>query len=295
MERRRQPSYAWQMGEERGWRRLSPPQWAGELVNWKDRRAERRAGSPEEGLELAERRLAKSLKKEGPNSGMSINAMEAVAKFREAVGRYEDALPLRQQVLDLRRKLLGREHQLTLAAEARLAVTFIELERPSSAKPLLVHVLSGLSSSQQSDAQTVLAVTKRLADVEFSLGQSEDARQLLEQEMAHYEEQGDELLACGVATKLAEGLIRTGQYKEAPGLLRRVVETRSRLLGPEDPLALTSLRHLALALVWTNDLPEASIVARNLLATSRQVNGYDHPDTVAAERLVKGIDEQLSY
>jgi tetratricopeptide (TPR) repeat protein len=283
------------MGDGSRWRRLSPPQWAGELVYWKGRRSERRAASPEEGLALAERRLAKSLEKEGPNSGMSINAMEAVAKFREAIGHYEDALPLRQQVFNLRRKLLGSEHQLTLAAEARLAVTFIELQRPSSAKPLLVHVLSGLSANQQSNAQTVLAVTKRLADVEFALGESEDARQLLEQEMAHYEDQGEELLACGVATKLAEGLIRTGQYEEAPDLLRKVVETRSRLLGPEDLETLTSLRHLALSLVWKNDLAEASIVATNLLATSRKVKGYDDPDTLDAERLVKGIDEQLSY
>jgi tetratricopeptide (TPR) repeat protein len=295
VERRPTPSYAELMGDGSRWRRVSPPQWAGELVYWKRRRAERRAGTPEEGLELAEQRLAKSLEKEGPNSGMSINAMERVAKFRETVGSYEDALPLRQQVVDLRRKHLGREHQLTLAAEARLAVTFIELQRPSSAKPLLVHVLSGLSANQQSDAQTVLAVTKRLADVEFALGESEDARQLLEQEMAHYDEQGEELLACGVATKLAEGLIRTGQYAEAPDLLRKVVETRSRLLGPEDPETLASLRHLALALVWKNDLAEASIVARNLLATSLQLKGYDDPDTLAAGRLVKGIDDQLSY
>ena len=105
--------------------------------------------------------------------------MEAVAKYREAEDRYREALPLRKQVVTGRRKQLGPEHQLTLAAEARLAVTYIELKRPDRAKPLLVHVHHGLAAAPGVDEATVLAVTERLADVELSLQHYEDADVLL--------------------------------------------------------------------------------------------------------------------
>ena len=271
----------------------SLPRWTGELANWFERRAERLAESPEAGLALAEKRLAKSLGHQGPAAWRTINAMEAVAKFREGMGRHPDALALREQVVALRREQHGGEHQLTLAAEARLAVTLIELRRPSEAKPLLVHVLAGLSAVQGSDEPTVLAVTERLADVELALGESEDARRLLEEEMAHYEERGEYVRASEVAVKLATVLIRAGHAAEAPELLRKAVDVRSRALGPDDPETLTSLRNLASSLVWTRELAEASIVARNLYATSRRIKGPEDPGTLDAERLVASIDRRL--
>jgi tetratricopeptide (TPR) repeat protein len=274
-------------------RRSGPGRWTDELGYWYSRRAERKAESSEEGLALAEERLAKSRAKRGPESWRTVNAMEAVAKWHEVAGHYEEALPLRQQVFGLRRKNLGSGNELTLAAEARLAVTFIELRRPRDAEPLLTHVLKGLSATKGPDDPTVLAVTERLADVQFALGESDDARRLLREEMAHYEERGEEFLVSGVAIKLATVLIKDGEYAEAPELLRSAVDIRSRLLGPDDPETLTARRNLVSSLVWTRDFAEASIVARNLLATSIRANGADHPDTVDARHLVENIDREL--
>jgi hypothetical protein len=287
-------SYAGFVDGASGWRRLSPLRWSGEFGNWRERRAERLAGSPEERLDLAEARLATSLEHRGTDSWRSINAMEAVAKFREGVGRFSDALPLREQVVALRRTSLGKDHQLTLAAEARLGVTLIELDRPGEAKPLLTHVLSGLTAARGPDDLTVLAVTERLADVELALGASEDARALLEQEMANYEGRGDELLAAGVATKIAKVLITSGEYSEAADVLRSVVTVRSRALGPDDPATLASLRNFASSLVWAKEFAEASIVARNVLAAELRINGPEHSDTLDAERLVEDITRRLA-
>lgn len=220
--------------------------------------------------------------------------MEAVAKFREAVGRFADALPLREQVVSLRRTSLGPEHQLTLAAEARLGVTLIELDRPGEAKPLLTHVLDRLTESRGPDDLTVLAVTERLADVELALGASQEARTLLEQEMANFEARGDELLAAGVAVKIAKVLITSGEYAEAADVLRTVVTVRSRTLGPDDPSTLAALRNFASSLVWAKEFAEASIVARNVLAAEVRINGPEHPDTVNAERLVEDISRRLA-
>jgi tetratricopeptide (TPR) repeat protein len=263
------------------------------VVNWSERRAERRATTPAERLALAEKRLAKTLERRGPESWRTVNAMEAVAKYREADDRYGDALALRKQVVTGRRSELGPEHQLTLAAEARLAVTYIELKRPDRAKPLLVHVRRGLTAAQGADDATVLAVTERLADVELALGEYEAAGTLLRDLMARYAERGDEVAGSAVGITLAKSLIRQGRYPEASELLRTVVEARGRVLGTDDPETLASLRNLASSLVWSQEFAEASIVARNLLAATVRTQGPDHADTLDAERLVEDIDRRL--
>jgi tetratricopeptide (TPR) repeat protein len=273
--------------------RPTPPRWWDELINWRERGRERRADTPARQLELAESRLAVCLEKRGPESWRTVNAMEAVAKYREALGRYDEALPLRRQVVAGRRKELGPEHALSLAAEARLAVTLIELDRPDKAKALLVHVRSGLTAAQGPDDLTVLAVTERLADAELAMGEAEDARSLLSEVMARYDERGDEVLGSGVAIKLAKSLIGEGQYPEASDLLRRAVEVRARLLGPDDPETLASLRNLASALVWSKEYAEASIVARNFLAATVRTQGSANAKTLDAERLVQDIDNRL--
>jgi tetratricopeptide (TPR) repeat protein len=263
------------------------------VLNWAERRAERVAESPTQRLELAENRLAKNLRKRGPDSWRTINAMEAVAKSREALDRHADALRLRKQVVQGRRKELGPEHQLTLAAEARLAVTLMALKRADEAKPLLLHVHRRLTEAQGPDDKTVLAVSERLADAELALGESENARRLLEQVMIQYREQGDEVLASGIAIKLGKSLISDGQYLEASDLLRQVVEVRGRILGPDDPETLASLRNLASALVWSKEYAEASIVARNFLAATHRTQGTEPAKTLDAERLVEDIDNRL--
>ena len=273
--------------------RLTPPRWWDEALNWVERRRERLAGSPTERLDLAESRLARSLEKQGPGSWRTLNAMEAVAKYREALDRFTDALPLRRQVMEGRRQELGPDHELTLAAEARLAVTLIELKRADQAKPLLVHVLDGLARIHGPEDPTVLVVTERLADAELALEESEDARRLLRQVMDRYDDRGDEVLGSGVAITLAKSLIGDGRYAEASEFLRRAVEVRGRRLGPDDPETLAALRNLASALVWSKEYAEASIVARNVLAATIRTHGPDDVKTVDAERLVRDIDNRL--
>lgn len=256
-------------------------------------RRERRAKSPEARLELAEHRLASSLDKRGTGSWRTISAMEAVAKSRESLGRYADALPFRRKVVKGRRDELGAEHELTLAAEARLAVTLIELKRADRAKPLLIHVRDGMSAAKGPDDVMVLAVTERLADAELALGEPEEARRLLVQVKSGYEDRGDEVPASGVAITLARSLIGDGRYAEASELLRSAVEVRGRLLGPDHPETLIALRNLASALVWSKEYAEASIVARNFLAATVRVNGPGEASTLDAERLVRDIDNRL--
>ena len=99
--------------------------------------------------------------------------------------------------------------------------------------------------------------------------------------------------ASGVAIKLARSLIGDGHYAEAADLLRGAVEVRSRLLGPDDPETLTSLRNLASALVWSREFAEASIVARNFLAATARTQGPDDAKTQDARRLVQDIDNRL--
>jgi len=197
-------------------------------------------------------------------------------------------------VLARRSVQLGSDHRLTLAAEARLAVTLLELKRPAEAKPLLAHVVQGLTAAQGPDDPTVLAASERLADAELALGEFPAACHTLEEVVGHYERAGNELPAATAATTLAKALIRDGRHPEARDQLRNVVDVRSRLLGTDDPETLAALRNLASALVWNGDYAEASIVARNVQAAMERTHGADHADTLDAGRLVADIDRRLT-
>ena len=76
-----------------GRRWLAPPRWWDELLNWRERRREHRADSPAQRLELAESRLASCLEHRGPDAWRTVNAMEAVAKYREALGHHARPCP----------------------------------------------------------------------------------------------------------------------------------------------------------------------------------------------------------
>ena len=84
-----------------------------------------------------------------------------------------------------------------------------------------------------------------------------------------------------------------GDDVQAAGVLRPVIETCERVLGPEHPDTLRSLDHLALAMYYQGKYVEAEQEHRAVLAIRERVLGPEHPGTLDSRgNLALALDAQ---
>ncbi len=79
---------------------------------------------------------------------------------------------------------------------------------------------------------------------------------------------------------IADLLFAQGKYSEAETLYRRVIELRTRVLGPEHPDTLASRNRLIYALNQEEEHDEAIAEARQVVTLREKILGYEHPDTL---------------
>ena len=82
--------------------------------------------------------------------------------------------------------------------------------------------------------------------------------------------------------KLGQFLRDNGLYPAAEPLLRRALEARERVLGPEHPDTLTSVNNLAELLESKGDYAGAQPLYGRALEARERVLGPEHPDTLAS-------------
>jgi eukaryotic-like serine/threonine-protein kinase len=142
-------------------------------MSWAQRVANGMAHSPDEELQQSEDVLKWSIRKNGPDSALSIKAMNEVANQLARQDRVAEEVIYREQIADGLRTSVGAEHDATLSAEWKLAMCLTTLERPEEAEPLLRHVVAGRAAALgPDDPQTLTAmawsarVAKRLAKLQ---------------------------------------------------------------------------------------------------------------------------------
>jgi tetratricopeptide (TPR) repeat protein len=101
---------------------------------------------------------------------------------------------------------------------------------------------------------------------------------------------------AGVQFAIARVYYYQGQYQDAEGVLRKVLEIRDKALGPNHPDTLTTRRVLAIALVGEGKYAEAEIEYRALTTLTEQVLGREHPDTLMTRNnLALALADQGKY
>jgi len=80
--------------------------------------------------------------------------------------------------------------------------------------------------------------------------------------------------------EIGELLVIEGKYSDAEKVLRDVIETRARVLGPEHPDTLDSRHRLVYALTRQTKYSEAESEARAVLKLREKILGPEHTDTV---------------
>ncbi|KAJ5901450.1 hypothetical protein N7495_001978 [Penicillium taxi] len=79
--------------------------------------------------------------------------------------------------------------------------------------------------------------------------------------------------------------IQNGRWKEAEELEVQVMDTRKRVLGPEHPDTLTSMKNLALTYWTQRRWKEAEELEVQVMETSKRVLVPEHPDTLSSRHV----------
>jgi tetratricopeptide (TPR) repeat protein len=87
-------------------------------------------------------------------------------------------------------------------------------------------------------------------------------------------------------------LNNTGSYAEAEALGRKILEVRSRVLGPEHRATLKTMVSLAISLRKEARYPEAEKLLRDALAIQRRTLGPNDRDVAASLYQLAILDEQ---
>jgi len=94
-----------------------------------------------------------------------------------------------------------------------------------------------------------------------------------------------------VPARLGQFLSDNGLYPAADPLLKRALEARERVLGPEHPSTLVSVNNLAYLLESTGDYAGAEPLYRRALEARERVLGPEHPDTLVSVNNLAGLLE----
>jgi len=272
---------------------ITPPRWTGHLTDFVDRRMDRMSGGTTRSLEITDSMLAKAQRAHGPDSWKTVNMMEAAAKRRDQVGDHERALGLRIHVLTKRREHLGDEHRQTLSAEYALSGTLLALGRPAEARPYVDHALECYVAELGPDDPASLAALERSARIHLELGETAEGILKYQRAIDGFRTRDDEARAQRAGINQGRLLLGQEEYTEALAVFRDLVDRQGRLLGTDDPATLASLRDLALTLARMGRLPEARVVAQNLVDGTTRVHGDDHPSTADAHELLARIETSL--
>ena len=222
---------------------------------WARRASKSQEQSPEELLAQVQDVLRWSIRKNGPDSSLSIKAMNEVANQLSQLERVAEEAPLREKIAEGLRASVGPDHLSTLSAEWKLATCLMTLGRPEEAEPLLAHVVRQRAGTLgEDDTQTLTAMAWNASATKM-LGRLAEARLLQEQVVAGYERRGEAESdqAQSAALNLASTLSELHEPTEAARLVRIVVDVRHRTLGPDDPLTVDAGAFLA----SVTDNPEA--------------------------------------
>ncbi|KAJ7018253.1 hypothetical protein C8F04DRAFT_1243323 [Mycena alexandri] len=237
-----------------------------------------------------------SLKPFIPDAGVDFRA--AFWNIYMGAGKLKEAQDLIEQTFERYRLLFGEEHQGTLEAMHRLAVTYRLLGEYKKAEELEIAVLEKRTKLLGEDHPDTLMVMGNLARTHSKLGNFQKAKKLEVSVLGRRtkllgNDHPDTLMAMG---NLAVTHSKLGAFREAKQLEVRVLERRNKLLGKDHPATLTVMGNLAGTHSELGDFGKAKDLEVLVLKKRTKLLGADHPATLLAMgNLARTYSEQGDF
>lgn len=240
---------------------------------------------------LLEKSLAAQERKgHGPELQL-MEIMQDLASVHEKEGRYDEALAYYQKAVDIGSMLLqSHDLQRTFAMNG-VADTFARLGRHDEAIEWVREALSLYEQAERGhgDAAAEAKLYSSWAGILMQQGRYEaaEARAWRALEIAGPESPA----ALGAYARLPSILIRQSKFSEAEDLCLRALSLDRSVL---DDMALATLQHaFAEVLKVRGRLEEADDCLRGVLELRKRMLGTSHPDTLASQHLLAGIQADM--
>ena len=198
-----------------------------------------------------------------------------IGELHMQLGQYDPAILLLRRSLDGRTAELGARSPETAEAMVALGLGLRRRAAYDEARALFREALEIQREALGPDEPAVAATLLHLAYIEFDLHRRGELLRdaLAIQVDALGPDHHDVLETLMILANNARGL---GEYGEAEAMLRRVLDTRVRTLGPADPLTALPMLHLGDILYEFGDRPdEAETFFRRALEIQRASLGED--------------------
>ena len=138
--------------------------------------------------------------------------------------------------------------------------------------------LATLAPKAPGDYRLIVKPTQKRASAGGYQIRIEEMRAATENDRALYET----YLLLQESIKLRDA----GKYDEALPLFERVIETRKRMLGPDDPDLAAAIHDLAVTYYYKGDYPKVEPLSNRALAIQEKALGRNHPQVAASLNLL---------
>jgi tetratricopeptide (TPR) repeat protein len=197
--------------------------------------------------------------------------------------RLKEAEDIEVKVIALRKEVLGERHPETILGMANLGVTYNQEGRMKEAEELKIETLALRREVLGYRHPDTISSMASLATTYYQEGRLKEAEGILVEALALQKEVVGvrDPLTIHIMKNLALIYHRQGQFVKGEELDLQIIKTLKRLVGLKEP-ALTCIANLALKYKFQGRWREAEEMEVQVMTVRRQVQGEEHPDTLAS-------------
>jgi len=243
----------------------------------------RQAGKYADALPLAQRLVALTEQRFGPNHVTLAASLNTLAILHDDLGRLPDSEQAYKRTLAIIEKSLGPEHQNAGVTLGNLAILYQRQGRYGEAVPLATRSLAIAEKTQGADHPNVATSVNNLASLYESQGRYAQAEPLYQRSLKIREKAfGPEHRAVGVVVNNLAGLyVKQGRLGEAEPLYKRSIAIAEKSTGLDHPAVGTSLNNLGLLYREQGRYAAAEPLFKRDLAIQEKL-GLEHPNVAGA-------------
>ncbi|KAL2798841.1 violaceus kinesin [Aspergillus keveii] len=240
----------------------------------------------------------------GDTNDKTLSCMADLAWAYRGLGRWIEAEELEIRVLETRKQILGPEHYKTLFAIRNLAFTWSRLGKWQDAEAMREQVLEIKKREIGPEHPATLDSMSDLARSYSKLGKGKEVELLQNQVFVARKR--------WIMVNLASTYRKHSKFKEAEELEKYVLETNTRVLGPDHPHTIRNMSNLASEFLGQNHHPHTlqsmQILSKVLRAQGRvdealplvatyfevrnRLFGPDHPSTKSAAHSLEKVKKE---
>ncbi|MEU8123841.1 tetratricopeptide repeat protein [Spirillospora sp. NPDC049024] len=216
----------------------------------------------------------------GPEHPDTLDARYGIARMMAAQGRFREAAQAYKHILSAREKVLGTDHPDTLNTRYGIARMAAAQGRYRAAETVYQEILRASERTFGEDHPETLRARFGIARMAGEQGRYGDAEAIYRSMLA-----GREVRTQPSSFVQPSGSEEPGQLA-AKAVYREVLAVEERILGPDQPDALTIRYAIARMAAAQGRYAEAEQAYREVHAVEEATLGPDHPDTLTTRHWI---------